>query len=670
MLTGTYYPGLIALSVIIAMCASYAALDMASRTAATVGRARHFWLAGGAVAMGCGIWSMHYIGMLAFDLPIEVRYNLPLVGLSLLAAILASAAALFVVSRQTMGAAPLVVGAVVMGAAISAMHYIGMAAMRMEAQSHWSPGIVATSVAIAIVVSLVALWLAFRLRSEERAFAPQKLASAAVMGFAIAAMHYTGMAAASFEAAPQLHDMRNTVNVSALGIAGITIVTFLVLGLALIASLLDRRFTQQTLTFLEEGKRHRSLIERSLAGVYWSTTDGRIVDCNEAFARILGYGSREALLDRDASGLYEDATNRDRFIENLRHVRQLRDYESWLTRADGSPVCVLENATLLDEPLGKQVIEGTIIDITARKIAEDELQASDQRLRMEIAERERVEVELHLKRRLESVGQLAAGIAHEINTPVQFVSDSVHFIRDALADYGELISTYQRVVAKAATESSTQAIAHDALTAEQRVDLPYLLDNTPRAIDRAIEGLERIATIVRSMKEFAHPDQQEMSYVDFNRAVTTTLEVARNEYKYIADVQTEFGELPSVRCYAGEINQVVLNLVVNAAHAIADLGEQATTKGLISIETRQEGEDVVLSVRDSGCGIPADIRDRIFDPFFTTKEVGRGTGQGLAITRSIIVDKHGGSLSVASEVGQGTTFLVRIPLKGISAKAA
>lgn len=670
MLTGTYHPGLIALSVIIAMSASYAALDMASRTAATVGRPRHFWLAGGAFAMGSGIWSMHYIGMLAFHLPIDVRYDLPLVALSLLAAILASAAALFVVSRKTMGTAPLVVGAIVMGTAISAMHYIGMASMRMDASNTWRQPVVAASVAIAIVVSLVALWLAFRLRAEERAFAPQKLASAAVMGVAIAAMHYTGMAAASFEAAPQVHDMANTVSVSALGIVGITIVTFLVLGLALIASLLDRRFTHQTLAFLAEGKRHRSLIERSLAGVYWSTTSGRIADCNEAFARILGYDSREALLDLDANGLYEDAANRERFIENLRQVRQLRDYESWLTRADGTPVCVLENATLLDEPNGSQVIEGTIIDITARKIAEDELQASDQRLRMEIAERERVEVELHLKRRLESVGQLAAGIAHEINTPVQFVSDSVHFIRDALTDYGELISAYQRVVATVTTESPSVGVAQDAITTERRVDLPYLLDNTPRAIDRAIEGLERIATIVRSMKEFAHPDQQEMSYVDFNRAVTTTLEVARNEYKYIADVHTEFGDLPSVRCYAGEINQVVLNLVVNAAHAIADLGDSVATKGLITIETRQDGEDVLLSVRDSGCGIPDDIRDRIFDPFFTTKEVGRGTGQGLAITRSIVVDKHGGTLSVDSEVGQGTTFLVRIPLKGTNAKAA
>ena len=220
--------------------------------------------------------------------------------------------------------------------------------------------------------------------------------------------------------------------------------------------------------------------------------------------------------------------------------------------------------------------------------------------------------------------------------------------------------------------SASEGIEPARFVAESReledvLDLPYLLDSAPRALNRAIEGLERIATIVRSMKEFAHPDHQEMSYVDFNRAVSTTLEVARNEYKYIADVVTAFGDLPAVRCYIGEINQVVLNLIVNAAHAIADVPGGQSTKGRIEVSTRQEGEDVLLEVRDSGCGIPDDIRERIFDPFFTTKEVGRGTGQGLAISRTIVVDKHGGSLAVESVVNRGTIFTVRLPLDGRAA---
>lgn len=670
LLASSYNAWLIALSVIIAIGASYAALDMAARTSATSGQIRRLWLAGGATAMGGGIWSMHYIGMLAFSLSVPVFYELPLVALSLLAAIAASAAALFVLSRATMGAVPLVIGSLVMGAAISAMHYIGMSSMRMAAHNSWNITVVALSVVIAVAVSFVALWLAWGLRTEQRALAPQKIGSAVIMGFAIAAMHYTGMAAATFHSSGAPVDTTDVVTVSTLGVVGITLVTFLVLALAIIASIVDRRFTHQTLVFMAGKERHRSMIERSLAGVYWSTPTGRIVDCNEAFARIFGYPSRDALLNGPASALYADIAGRQRFIADLARERTLRDYESWLARRDGTPLCVIENATLLDEPDGSQVIEGTLIDITARKLTEDHLRASEMRLRAEIAERERMEVALHLKQRLESVGQLAAGIAHEINTPVQFVNDSVQFIRDSMLEFHTLIDAYRRMQIAVLADAPAKSIARETMEIEESIDLEYLLQNGPEALDRAVDGLQRIATIVRSMKEFAHPDQVEMSYVDLNRAVKTTLEVARNEYRYIADLTTELSELPPVKCHAGEINQVVLNLVVNAAHAIADLQGPSGERGRIDVATRQDGDDILLEVRDTGCGIPDAIRNRIFDPFFTTKEVGRGTGQGLAISRSIVVEKHGGSLQMESSVGQGTTFVVRLPLNGPRAAAA
>jgi PAS domain S-box-containing protein len=662
LLASTYSSWLVALSVAIAIAASYSALDMSARTAATRGRLRRLWLTGGAVAMGGGIWSMHYIGMLAFELAVPVLYDLPLVAASLGAAILASAAALFVISRPRMNAATLATGSIAMGAGISAMHYIGMAAMRVTATATWNGWIVALSVAISVVVSLVALGLAFRLRTEGRALAPRKLGSACLMGVAIAAMHYTGMAAATFHASAMHGDAARAVNVTSLGVAGITVVTFLVLALAMITSIMDRRFTDQSVAHLAGAERHRNLIERSLAGVYWSSTDARIIDCNEACARILGYASRDALLQGNARDLYVDAATRDRFLADLREQRRLPDFESQLTRLDGQPVWVLENAILLDQKDGTQLIEGTMIDITARKLVEDELRASDTRLRAEIVERQRVEVALQLKQRLESVGQLAAGIAHEINTPVQFVSDSVHFLRESLSDLAALIDVYQQLQREVCASSAPTALAAHAARLEKEIDLPYLLEHTPRAVDRAVDGLDRIATIVRSMKEFAHPDQQEMSLVDFNRAVLTTLEVARNEYKYVADITTELGDLPPVRCFAGEINQVVLNLVINAAHAIAHDDAAHVTKGRITIRTRVDGSDVVLEVADTGCGIPEEIRGRIFDPFFTTKEVGRGTGQGLAISRAIVVDKHRGSLQVSSEVGVGTTFTVTLPL--------
>ena len=292
---------------------------------------------------------------------------------------------------------------------------------------------------------------------------------------------------------------------------------------------------------------------------------------------------------------------------------------------------------------------------------------------LDVTDHRRLETELAQAQKLESVGRLAAGVAHEINTPVQFVSDSVQFVRDAMKDLAGIVLRYRELRA-AVDRGEGQAIAAEAVAqAEDEADLDYILENAPVALDRARDGLGRVATIVRSMKEFAHPDRKEMAQVDINHAVSSTLVIASNEYKYVAEVITEFGEIPLVNCYAGEINQVVLNLVVNAAHAIGDVVRSAPEgmgdKGTIRVCTRVLGDQVEIAVSDSGNGIPPEVRSRIFDPFFTTKEVGRGTGQGLAIARNVIVDKHGGTLHFETETGKGTTFFIRLPICGSAAEA-
>jgi two-component system, NtrC family, sensor kinase len=202
----------------------------------------------------------------------------------------------------------------------------------------------------------------------------------------------------------------------------------------------------------------------------------------------------------------------------------------------------------------------------------------------------------------------------------------------------------------------------EAIEQEERSDLVYLRENVPQALERSLEGLGRIATIVRSMKDFAHPDRHEIVSVDLNRLVESTLVIARHEYKYVANLVTEFGDIPPVDCVPGEFNQAVLNVVVNAAHAIGDVVKGTDDKGTITVRTHLEGDEAVVSIADSGGGMSASIRDKIFDPFFTTKEMGRGTGQGLAIVRSIVVGKHGGTIRVESEVGRGTTFHIGIPV--------
>ena len=236
-------------------------------------------------------------------------------------------------------------------------------------------------------------------------------------------------------------------------------------------------------------------------------------------------------------------------------------------------------------------------------------------------------------------------MAHEINTPVQFLNDSVSFIRDAMLDL---------LAHNAKLQAALPAVEKDENIEDLRQDLPP-------ALDRVVDGLERIAEIVRSMKEFSHVDQREMRPVDLNRAINSTLVVARSEYKYVADVKTELDELPPIICHGGQINQVVLNLVVNAAHAIADVVKGTPDKGLITVKTYVELGHAVIAIADSGGGIPEAIRARIFEPFFTTKEVGKGTGQGLSIAHSVI-KAHGGSLEFQTELGRGTTFYVRLPL--------
>ena len=272
---------------------------------------------------------------------------------------------------------------------------------------------------------------------------------------------------------------------------------------------------------------------------------------------------------------------------------------------------------------------------------------------LDVTERKEAEIRLAAAQRLESVGKLAAGVAHEINTPIQFVNDSVYFIRDAVHELLQLTDRLRALAERDADNAGALA----ALGGE----LPYLALQLPRAVERSLEGLKRVAEIVSSMRELAHPDRPEMSEVDLNHLIRNALVMARAEYKYVAEVQTDLAPLPPVRCHAGELNQVLLNLLVNASHAIADRVGASGIRGVISVSTRLEGDAVVISVGDTGGGIPENIRHRIYEPFFTTKEVGRGTGQGLAISHNIIVKRHGGAIDCDSELGKGTVFHLRLP---------
>jgi signal transduction histidine kinase len=291
-----------------------------------------------------------------------------------------------------------------------------------------------------------------------------------------------------------------------------------------------------------------------------------------------------------------------------------------------------------------------------REMAENMLRAEE--------ERKRMEVQLRHAQKMESIGQLAAGIAHEINTPMQYIGDNTRFVKDAFADLNAVLQSQGELLQAAKAGNVSADLIARVEGAIQKADLEYLAGEIPNAIEQSLDGIERVAKIVRAMKEFSHPGTTEKTQVDLNHAIDSTLTVCRNEWKYVAEVVTEFDpNLPQVQCLPGEINQTILNIVVNAAHAIGDVARNGSgTKGTITVSTKRQGDWAEIRICDTGTGIPEPARGRVFDPFFTTKGVGKGTGQGVAIAHSVIVDKHGGTISFETETGKGTTFIIRLPL--------
>ena len=300
-----------------------------------------------------------------------------------------------------------------------------------------------------------------------------------------------------------------------------------------------------------------------------------------------------------------------------------------------------------------------------------ELQASNESLQRKIieqkqAEQERrmMEIQLRHAQRLESVGQLASGIAHEVNTPIQYIGDNMRFLQKSFTQLASLLRQHGGLLRSVKENAVTPEQVANLEQAILLCDLDFLLAETPRAVEQSLEGVQSVTRIVHSMRDFSHPGSGDKIPVDLNQTVESTLVVAAHEWKKVANLVKDFQPaMPRVPCLPGELNQVILNLVVNAAHAIADAtGGSAAAKGTITISTRCQGDWAEIQVADTGAGIPEAIRDKVFDPFFTTRAVGEGTGQGLAIARNVIVERHHGTLTFQTREGAGTVFTIRLPV--------
>ena len=293
-----------------------------------------------------------------------------------------------------------------------------------------------------------------------------------------------------------------------------------------------------------------------------------------------------------------------------------------------------------------------------------EIEAAHAKLQAEVEERNRMEIQLRHAQKLESIGQLASGIAHEINTPTQYIGDNTRFVRDACVDLFKLVVEQGRLFTAARAGAVPVELLDAVEAAAKLADVEYLTAEVPRALEQSLEGVGRVSKIVRAMKEFSHPGSTEKTPTALNNAIESTVTVCRAEWKYVAELVTEFdAALPPVPVLPGEFNQIILIIVVNAAHAIADVvGDGAKGKGTITVSTRRDDGWAEIRIRDTGTGIPEKARKKIFEPFFTTKGVGKGTGQGLAIAHSVVVGKHGGTIHFETESGKGTTFVIRLPL--------
>lgn len=561
MLHGIYDIRLVLFSIAIAMLTAYTTLDLAIRVTDAKSQERWRWLLGGAIAMGIGIWAMHFIAMLAFSLPIAIAYDWLTVLISVLPAIFASGLALYLVSQPEFGILQLLSGSLLMGAGISAMHYIGMAAIRLPAKMSYDLSIVALSIAIAILISLVALWVGFNLRANSTVTGSfLRIGSAILMGAAIPSMHYTGMMATHFSVVESVKfsafDSATTYWIAAI----IGLFTLLLLGWTLVTSFFNEKLSVQLV----------------------KTAD------------------------------------------------------------------LKENEERLKQALEKQEALAALAE--SRSVAMLALQ--------------KAQLQFLQAEKMSSLGQIVGGVAHEINNPANFIYGNLFHTEIYLRELLELINIYQ------------QHYPDPVLAVQEKVesiDLPFLLEDLPKLIESIQAGAKRIKNIVESLRNFSRLDEAQLKAVDIHEGLNSTLLILQNRISYAPNnrpeiiIIKEYGDLPLVNCYPGQLNQVFFNILSNAIDVLEEklinLKIESSFTPLIRIRTsvHQVGW-VNIQIFDNGFGISEDMQNRIYDPFFTTKPVEQRTGLGLSISHQIVVQTHGGKLTCISAKGQGTTFQIELPI--------
>jgi len=730
--------------------------------------------------MGIGIWSMHFIAMLAVSLPTTVHYSVLLTASSVVFAVAGSGIALYIVSEGVRTVFRLLLGGILLGSGIGAMHYTGMAAMHMDAGIRYDPLLFSASVVVAVLLFCLTLRLPFlSMEAARKRTRALRLASGCVMGLSITAMHYTGMLATYFLPSEMRADHGTLYLDAALMAPVLAVAAAMIIGFALISALIDHGIESDANCVRRSKEFLAAVVNNTADGIIVIDRGGTIRTCNPAARRMFGYDDAE-LIGEDVSillppeargshagyvinsylhaqtalgarrpiagqrrdgtrinveialsvmeteegsmfiGVCQDTTERTRMEqERMQAAETLREREAFMrliTNNVPALIIYVDREVRLrfvnkvgeswygqsqEQLIGRQMLDilgpatyeslrlhvECVLTGEAQHFDRTEIYPDGQKRSIDVAfipdiasdasvteffgivhdvtDRKEMERQLSQAQKLEAIGQLASGIAHEINTPSQYIGDNLRFLKDAHADLFEVLQAHRKLAEMAENASTLGAfgVALDAVkTAEEAADLDYLMEEIPTSTAQSLDGIQQVSHIVRAMKDFSHHSDRKKAPVDLSKTIANIITISRNSWKYVAELETVLDpNLPLITCVGAEIKQVLLNLVVNAAHAIEACGEQAA--GRITITSGLVGGYAEIRLIDTGVGIPEAVREKIFNPFFTTKDVGKGTGQGLSISHDIIVKRHRGRLFFESEEGTGTTFIVQLPLE-------
>ena len=414
------------------------------------------------------------------------------------------------------------------------------------------------------------------------------------------------------------------------------------------------------------GIAYRSFFEESGDMICISSPEGRLLDVNKAGVALFGYASKEDFLALgDLGRLYHSPRN----LENWRHLMEqqgcVKDFESTLLKKNGEIIAALETSCVLRDGAGRAVAyAGIIRDVTRDVKSNMYVHRQYVDLVNSLRDVRRTQPKLIQQEKLASIGQLAAGIAHELNNPIGFISSNFTTLKSYVGIIKRYILFCEKLAAAAHKSGNDDLQRHvrALLAFRKRQKVQYIYKDIEDLVSESLDGTQRITEIVKSLRNFSRIDTgTEIELYDINEAIESTLTVAKNEIKYVADVVKELGEVPGIECVGGEINQVLLNIIVNAAQSIKS--QNRSSRGTIRVRTWSDGEHVACEISDDGPGIRQEIIHRIFDPFFTTKEAGKGIGLGLSISYDIVIHKHKGDLSVESRPGEITMFTVKLPIK-------